>query len=137
MIALLQQLFEEQQSAMAEQYTGPLADALEGYLNLLDLQHERIGMQFDSRKGFSDRLATQRWSRWFLRSFRGTRELLACALRLAIAEVLAPAYDGCLPVLFDDAFTNVDPPLVRPLRMLQRAVDQGLQVLFPGRSPAD
>ena len=138
MIALLQQLFEEQQSAMAEQYTGPLADALEGYLNLLDLQHERIGMQFDSRKGFSE-LSWQRsgglaWS--FADLSGGTRELLACALRLAIAEVLAPAYDGCLPVLFDDAFTNVDPSRWLGLSgMLQRAVDQGLQVLFLSCDP--
>ena len=138
MIALLQQLFEEQQSALAERYTGPLADALEGYLKLLDLQHERIGLQFDSRKGFSE-LSWQRkgglaWS--FADLSGGTRELLACALRLAIAEVLAPAYDGCLPVLFDDAFTNVDPSRWIGLSgMLQRAVDQGLQVLFLSCDP--
>ena len=138
MIALLQQLFEEQQSALAERYTGPLADALEGYLKLLDLQHERIGLQFDSRKGFSE-LSWQRkgglaWS--FADLSGGTRELLACALRLAIAEVLAPAYDGCLPVLFDDAFTNVDPSRWLGLSgMLQRAVDQGLQVLFLSCDP--
>lgn len=138
MLDLLHRLFAEQQTALAERYTEPLSHALERYLKLLDLDHERIGLQFDSRQGFSD-LCWQRrgglsWS--FADLSGGTRELLACALRLAIAEVLAPAYDGCLPVLFDDAFTNVDPSRWRGLAaMLQHGVEQGLQVLFLSCDP--
>jgi len=67
----------------------------------------------------------------------GTRELLAAALRLAIAEVLAPAYDGVLPVLFDDAFTNVDPSRWPALNaMLQRARGRGVQVLLLSCDPS-
>ena len=138
MLDLLHRLFAEQQTALAERYTEPLGQALDRYLKLLDLDHERIGLHFDSRQGFSD-LCWQRrgglaWS--FADLSGGTRELLACALRLAIAEVLAPAYDGCLPVLFDDAFTNVDPSRWRGLAaMLQHGVEQGLQVLFLSCDP--
>ena len=48
-----------------------------------------------------------------------------------MAEVLAEAYDGTLPVLFDDAFANSDPERQAGVfRMLQQAADQGLQVIL-------
>jgi len=48
-----------------------------------------------------------------------------------MAEVLAEAYDGTLPVLFDDAFGNSDPERQAGVyRMLQKAADQGLQVIL-------
>lgn len=39
----------------------------------------------------------------------GAREQLAAALRVTMAEVLAEAYDGNLPVLVDGVFANSDP----------------------------
>ncbi|MFS6828034.1 hypothetical protein [Cyanobium sp. ATX-6F1] len=66
------------------------------------------------------------------------REQLASALRLALAEVLLPAYDGCLPLVFDDAFTNTDPqrlPLIR--QMLALGVSRGVQVILLTCTPDD
>jgi DNA repair exonuclease SbcCD ATPase subunit len=39
----------------------------------------------------------------------GTQEQVAAVMRLAMAEILADGYGGCLPIVFDDAFTNSDP----------------------------
>jgi uncharacterized protein YhaN len=51
----------------------------------------------------------------------GAREQFAAALRVTMAEVLAKAYEGTLPVLFDDAFANSDPERQAGVyRMLQK-----------------
>jgi len=61
----------------------------------------------------------------------GAREQFAAALRVTMAEVLAKAYEGTLPVLFDDAFANSDPERQAGVyRMLQKASDQGLQIIL-------
>ena len=61
----------------------------------------------------------------------GAREQFGAAWRIAIAEVLAEAYDGSLPVLFDDAFSNSDPERQQGVyRMLAQAAEQGLQVIL-------
>ncbi|MEI7951793.1 MAG: hypothetical protein WCH37_03820, partial [Synechococcaceae cyanobacterium ELA182] len=66
----------------------------------------------------------------------GAREHFAAALRITMAEVLAEAYDGSLPVLFDDAFANSDPERQQGVhRMLQQAADQGLQVILLSCDP--
>jgi uncharacterized protein YhaN len=65
------------------------------------------------------------------------REQLAAALRLSMADVLKDAHDGCLPLVFDDAFTNSDPERVELVkRMLGTAVDRGLQVILLTCDPA-
>ena len=65
------------------------------------------------------------------------REQLAAALRLSMADVLREAHDGCLPLVFDDAFTNSDPERVDLVkRMLGSAVDRGLQVILLTCDPA-
>jgi hypothetical protein len=133
MFNLLKSLLEQQQTTMGLHYTEPLRQRLEAYLAALGFAGGRTGLQYSSSGGFSE-LSWQRGEgvAWGFESLSGgTRELLAAALRLAMAEVLAQAYDGCLPVLFDDAFTNVDPSRWPGLRaMLQRAADQGLQLLL-------
>ena len=56
---------------------------------------------------------------------------LAAALRLSMADVLKDAHDGCLPLVFDDAFTNSDPERIDLVkRMLSTAVERGLQVVL-------
>jgi len=139
MLNLLQGLLEEEQNAMALQYTAPLGERLEGYLSCLVAGPLSTSLNYDSQGGFSD----LRWQRgdgvaWDFQSLSGgSQELLAAALRLSMAEVLAGAYDGCLPLLFDDAFTNVDPGRMAGLAaMLQRATDRGLQLLFLSCDPA-
>jgi len=61
----------------------------------------------------------------------GTREQTALILRLAMAEILAAAHDGCLPLIFDDAFTHADRERVEKLkRVLYRGAQRGLQILL-------
>lgn len=68
----------------------------------------------------------------------GAREQTAGAVRLAMAEVLAADHDGCLPVVFDDAFAYSDPERVTSLqRMLDLAATRGLQVIILTCNPAD
>ena len=65
------------------------------------------------------------------------REQLAAALRLSMADVLKEAHNGCLPLVFDDAFTNSDPERIDLVkRMLSTAVDRGLQVILLTCDPA-
>ena len=139
MLNLLKGLLEEEQNAMALQYTAPLSERLDGYLSCLANGPLRTNLHYDSQGGFS-RLEWQRGEgvAWDFQSLSGgSRELLAAALRISMAEVLAEAYDGCLPILFDDAFTNVDPGRLAGLAaMLQRAVDRGLQLIFLSCDPA-
>jgi uncharacterized protein YhaN len=55
---------------------------------------------------------------------------VAAAFRLAMAEVLAEQYDGCLPVVFDDAFVNSDEDRQHALqRLLDLAASRGVQVI--------
>jgi len=52
-------------------------------------------------------------------------------LRLSMADVLKGSHDGCLPLVFDDAFTNSDSERVQIVKqMLGTAVDRGLQVIL-------
>ena len=138
MLNLLLQTFEQEQAQLSESYSAPLADSLEAYLRCFTKAPSRLGLRFDPRQGFVD-LDWQRDSgvAWGFEDLSGgTRELLAAAVRLAMAEVLAPAYDGVLPVLFDDAFTNVDPSRWAALNaMLQRARERGVQVLLLSCDP--
>ena len=55
-----------------------------------------------------------------------------------MAEVLAADHDGCLPVVFDDAFAYSDPERVNQLqRMLDLAATRGLQIIVVTCNPAD
>ena len=101
-------------------------------------------LAYDARRGFQP-LQWRRRRREPPFSFEvlstGAREQFAAALRVAMAEVLAEAYDGCLPLLFDDAFAHSDPERQAGVyRMLDQAADQGLQVMLltcdPERSQA-
>ena len=67
----------------------------------------------------------------------GMREQLAAALRLSMADVLKGAHDGCLPLVFDDAFANSDPERIEMIkRMLETAVERGLQIILLTCDPA-
>ncbi|WP_398329571.1 hypothetical protein [Vulcanococcus sp.] len=59
------------------------------------------------------------------------REQLGATVRLAMAEVLKPAYADALPLVFDDAFTNSDRERLVGLRkMLERGIQQGIQIVL-------
>jgi hypothetical protein len=140
-IQLLHQLFLDEQRALSERFTRPLADKISEYLQCLfgtgtranvalvensfsGLQlvrpmHGGGALQFDTLSG-------------------GAREQVAAAMRLAMAEVLAADHDGCLPVVFDDAFAYSDPDRVQTLqRMLDLAAARGLQVIVLTCTPSD
>ena len=137
----LHSLFLDEQRALADRFTRPLADKISGYLeclfgagtraNVVLAENAFSGLQlvrpthgggavpFDSLSG-------------------GAREQVAAAVRLAMAEVLCSDHHGCLPVIFDDAFAYSDPERVQTLqRMLYLAASRGLQVIVLTCTPSD
>lgn len=133
MLDLLRQLLQDEQTAMALQYTAPVIKRLDDYLNCCCENATRSSIEYQSTKGFLN-LKWQRGATGVAWPFSvlsgGSKELLAAALRLSMAEVLAGAYNGCLPLVFDDAFSNVDPSRWDGLSaLLCRGEEQGLQLL--------
>jgi DNA repair exonuclease SbcCD ATPase subunit len=136
-IKLLTGLFSEEQRALADRFTRPLADAITGYLRLLFGSTARATVTW--AEGRFGGLALFRNGETF--DFEtlsgGAREQVAAAFRLAMAEILAKDHGGCLPVVFDDAFTHSDPDRVRTLqRMLDLAATRGLQIVLLTCDPA-
>ena len=118
---------------MGSQYTAPILRRLGRHLAAVFPEPPEASLLYDARGGFQG----LQWRRGEEAAFRfevlstGAREQFAAALRVALAEVLAEAYDGSLPILFDDAFANSDPDRQAGVyRMLQQAADQGLQVIL-------
>jgi DNA repair exonuclease SbcCD ATPase subunit len=135
---LLQQLFQEAQADLSSRYSEPLAQAIGNYLRPLVPNGPVARLSYDQSKGLQG-LQLRRGQEFY--DFEvlsgGMREQLAAALRLSMADVLKDAHDGCLPLVFDDAFTNSDPERVDLVkRMLGSAVDRGLQVILLTCDPA-
>lgn len=138
-LQLLLQAFAEAQHQSAHHYCLPLQAALQGYLDALGLEPGTSApLRFEPQQGFSAlQLQRQQQCFDFGQLSGGMREQLAAALRLALAELLLGAYDGCLPLVLDDAFSNSDPQRqAGVLRMLERGVQQGVQVLLFSCTPA-
>ena len=138
MLSLLRRLLEEEQNAMGSQYTAPITSRIGRYLAAVFPEAPQASLEYDARTGFQG----LQWRRAHEAAFgfavlsTGAREQFAAALRITMAEVLAEAYDGSLPVLFDDAFANSDPERQQGVhRMLQQAADQGLQVILLSCDP--
>jgi DNA repair exonuclease SbcCD ATPase subunit len=141
-IRLLHRLFLEEQQALADQLTGPLANRISSYLECLFGAGARAEISLDPDNHFTGlrlvRPGHESGAFDFAALSGGTCEQLAAAVRLATAEVLAPAHDGCLPVVFDDAFAYSDPDRVKILqRMLDHAASRGLQIIILTCNPAD
>lgn len=140
-VTLLDTLFQEEQRLLSSQFTQPLADKVSGYLRCIFgaralAQVELEDGQFGGLRLFRPEFGGAHCA--FLALSGGAKEQVAAAVRLAMAEVLAPDHNGCLPVVFDDAFTNSDPERVQPLqRMLYLAATRGLQVIVLTCNPAD
>ena len=138
-LQLLQAEFHAAQEQTAAQYCLPLQQALRGYLDALGVAGGGEALlAYDPAAGFADlRLQRDTASFSYAQLSGGMREQLGAALRLALAEVLRGAYDGCLPLVFDDAFSNCDPlRLAGVRRMLARAVERGLQVIVFSCTPS-
>ena len=135
---LLQQLFLEAQADLSSRYSEPLARSIGDYLRPLVPEGTAARLTYDQNKGFQG-LQLRRGQEFynFEQLSGGMREQLAAALRLSMAYVLKASHDGCLPLVFDDAFTNSDPERIDLVkRMLNTAVERGLQVILLTCDPA-
>lgn len=133
-LLLLKKRFRQAQADLSSRYTEPLAQAISGYLAPLHPEHQDpiCQMHYSQDAGLQ---GLQLWRGQNVYDFAqlsgGMREQLSAALRLSMADVLKDRHDHCLPLIFDDAFTNTDPeriPMVS--KMLNTAVAHGLQVIL-------
>ncbi len=139
-------LFDTARSDLSQRYTAPLSRSIAHYLGPLLPQPDALcSLSYDAKNGLGDlRLQRDGLTLPFANLSGGMREQLNAALRLALADTLRTGHDGCLPVLFDDAFSNTDPTRLQAvLSMLRQAADDGLQVVVlscdgdPYRAVAD
>jgi len=129
---LLQELFTEAQADLSSRYSEPLAQSIGAFLRPLIPDGPVAQLSYDQAKGFGG-LQLRREGEFydFHQLSGGMKEQLAAALRLSMADVLRSNHDGCLPLVFDDAFTNSDPERVQVVKqMLGTAVNNGLQVIL-------
>ncbi len=128
----LLELFDTARSDLSSRYTAPISDGITSYLTpLLRNPGDACALNYAAKDGLKD-LSLQRdgLTLPFTALSGGMKEQLNAALRLAIADALRSGHDNCLPILFDDAFTNTDPERLQTvLAMLRKAVDRGLQVI--------
>ena len=136
-LQLLRERFHRAQAELANRYSEPLREAIRPYLAELASDSGEPLLSFDPQQGFQDLQLRQRGEAYgFAQLSGGMREQLAAALRLAMAEVLLPAYDGALPLVFDDAFTQSDPQRLMGLQhMLRHAMGQGIQLVVLSCQP--
>ena len=137
-IALLDRLFSQSQSAISESVTQPIADRVAGYLECLFGRGVRVAVDLTNPTQASIQLTRPGTPSFTFDSLSGgAKEQVAAALRLATAEILAANHDGCLPILFDDAFAYADDDRIQSLQtMLDLAATRGLQVLVLTCTPA-
>jgi DNA repair exonuclease SbcCD ATPase subunit len=137
---LLASLFAAKKRAVETQFVAPLASRVADYLQTIlgpdtavDIAYE--GGRFEKLAVARGELGNIAWD--FASLSGGTREQVAAAFRLAMAEILAEGHDGSLPIIFDDAFTNADDKRQLKLqRLLDLAADRGLQVIVFSCTPA-
>lgn len=137
--ALLQRLLHQARREIAERYSEPLGQAIGRYLTDLGPTQQQVSLGFDPKAGFGE-LQLQQGEQCFdfAELSGGMREQLAAALRLAMAEVLQPAYDNSLPLVFDDAFTNSDPERLSGLgEMFRKGSEAGIQIVLLSCNPRD
>ncbi len=133
-LLLLKERFRQAQEDLSSRYTEPLAQAVSSYLAPLhpDRQDPICQMHYSRDAGLQ---GLQLWRGQTMYDFAqlsgGMREQLGAALRLSMADVLKDRHDHCLPLIFDDAFTNTDPERIPMVSgMLNTAVAHGLQVIL-------
>lgn len=137
-VKFVHELFQQEQQTLADQFTRPLAERATAYLQRLFGPDARVSLSMEDGRfaGFTIHRAGQVTA--FEHLSGGAREQVAAAFRLGMAEILAEDHDGCLPVVFDDAFAYADPERVKSLqRMLDLAATRGLQVIVLSCAPGD
>jgi len=139
-IALIDELFQQEQRALADRFSQPLAEKIGDYLKRLFGPEARAVVSFEDNAFKSIGLvrSAQGGAVSFGSLSGGTREQVAAAVRLAIAELLAADHDGSLPIVFDDAFAYSDPDRVSTMQgMLDLGASRGLQVIVLSCNPSD
>jgi DNA repair exonuclease SbcCD ATPase subunit len=139
-IALVDDLFQAEQRSLADQFSRPLADKIDAYLQCVFGPQAKVSVSFENNHfgGVQLSRSAKEGATPFGSLSEGAREQVAAAVRLAIAELLAADHDGTLPVVFDDAFAYSDPQRVKALQsMLDLGASRGLQVIVLTCNPAD
>ncbi len=138
-IEKLHLLFSSSREAIDRSLVEPLAERINGYLQCLFGKGTEIRVKLnDSGIEGMEILRPGASAFEFSALSGGAKEQVAAASRLALAEILAADYDGCLPILFDDAFAYTDPERTQSLqRMLDLAATRGLQVIVLTCTPGD
>ena len=139
-IDLLRKLFDERRQAVAEQLAAPLREKVAEYLDALCGGGSRVEVSLtnDGLAGLKVSRPTAGGGAFDFGSLSGgTKEQVAAACRLAMAELLADG-DACLPIVFDDAFTNSDPERIHAVqRVLDLGARRGLQIIVLSCNPQD
>ena len=140
-LQLLVNRFEEQVAALEKRFTQPLLEKVSGYLSIVFGPQARATARYQDgafQDLALDRSAQGLGTHSFGSLSGGAKEQLGVAFRLAVAEIVAEAHDGCLPLVLDDAFVNSDAERVNGLLlMIYRAAGNGLQILLCTCNPAD
>lgn len=139
-IALIDSLFQQEQRVLADQFSQPLAQKISGYLQCLFGPEAQVVVTFEDNtfKHIQFVRSAQDAASSFESLSGGTREQVAAAVRLAIAELLAADHDNSLPIVFDDSFAYSDPDRVNTLqRMLDLGASRGLQIIVLTCNPSD
>ena len=135
---LLLRRFQQARADLSRRYSSPLRASINRFIApFLQQPGDSSELCLDASDGLKDlRLQRSGQSLEFSQLSGGLKEQLNAAVRLAIAEALRHGHDGCLPLLFDDAFTNSDPSRLEAVgSMLRLAVDHGLQVVILSCDP--
>ena len=138
---LVYELFRQKQQELAEELSAPLANCITQYLKCI-FPNAEAKVDFEDNQFKGIKLVRKGWEVEGALDFEklsgGTKEQVAAAVRLAIAELLAEEHGGCLPVVFDDAFVNTDPERIKTVqRMLDLAAVRGLQIIVLTSNPSD
>jgi len=108
-ISRVHQLFTQEQQRLADRYSRPLSEKISSYATMIFGGLSKVDSRFSENSLHSITLLHQKFGGTefdFESLSGGAREQLAAAVRLAVAEILAEEHDGCLPLVFDDSFTN-------------------------------
>ncbi|MGI5939297.1 MAG: AAA family ATPase [Thermoleophilia bacterium] len=139
-VALVDRLFREEQQVLADRFSQPLAEKISDHLQSLFGPGAKATVTFCDNSFQSIELVRRAGEGAidFSALSGGTREQVAAAVRLAVAELLAAGHDGSLPVVFDDSFAYSDPERVQTLqRMLDLGSRRGLQIIVLTCNPGD
>ncbi len=137
-IRLLRDLFASEQQKLSDQFSRPLARRVSGYLQQIFGPSASATVMVEDGVIGGWKMTRDSGTFDFSDLSGGTREQVAAAVRLALAEILAEDHEGSLPIVFDDAFTNSDPDRIESLqRMLDLASRSGLQIILLTCTPDD